>query len=185
VSGVRRTVSGVRRTVSGVRRPGTRSGIEGDEGQVMLLVLGYTVFALLLVTVVAAATSVHLTRHRLAGLADGAALDAADAIALARFYAAAAAGSGKTQDAPSPDPVPLSDASVRAAVDDHLALAADPLPFPAPTVGPGTGSPDGVTAQVTLTTTARLPILSTLLRPWADGVTVTVTSRARARTATP
>lgn len=155
----------------------TRPARRDDAGQVMLLVLGYAVLALLLVTVVAAATSVHLTRHRLVGLADGAALDAADAIDLGRFYARG----GRVDEA---GPVPLSDASVRAAVRDHLAAAAPGQPFPAPVVGPGTGSPDGVTAQVTLTTTARIPVVSSVLRGWADGVRVTVTARARARAAT-
>lgn len=161
----------------------------------MLLILGYAVVVLLLVTVVAAATSVHLTRHRLMGLADAAALDAADAIDTERFYtggataggaAAGGAGtSGRTPDGSeqpnAPDPVPLSDASVRSSVSGYLAVAAPLQPFPAPQVGPGTGTPDGVTAEVTLTTTARIPLVSAVLRPWADGVRVTVTARARAR----
>ncbi len=144
----------------------------------MLLILGYVVVALLLVTGVAGATAVHLTRHRLVGLADGAALDAADALDLGRFYAAtpgAAAGA-----AAADDPVPLTDASVRRSVTGYLAVAAPGQPFTGPVVGPGTGSPDGVTAQVTLTTTARVPIVSSVVRPWSDGVRVTVTSRARA-----
>lgn len=148
-----------------------------DDGQVMLLVLGYAVVTMLLVTVVAAATSVHLTRHRLVGLADGAALDAADALDIGGFYAPGRAGAA--------DPVPLSDATVRRSVEDYLGVAAGGQPFPRPVVGPGTGTPDGVTAQVTLTTTARIPIVSTVLRPWADGVRVTVTVRARARPGVP
>lgn len=168
----------------------------------MLLILGYTVVALLLVTVVAGATSVHLTRHRLAGVADGAALDAADALDLAGFYAAgddAAAqrqargqatgqggpGTSEGLDAASggpvlPPPVTLTDASVRASVADYLSVAGAGQPFPTPVVGPGTGTPDGVTAQVTLTTTARLPLVSSVLGRWASGVRVTVTARARA-----
>ncbi len=164
----------------------------------MLLILGYTVVALLLVTVVAGATSVHLTRHRLAGVADGAALDAADALDLASFYAAgddAAAqrqargqggpGTSEGLDAASggpvlPPPVTLTDASVRASVADYLSVAGAGQPFPTPVVGPGTGTPDGVTAQVTLTTTARLPLVSSVLGRWASGVRVTVTARARA-----
>ncbi|MBI4939473.1 MAG: hypothetical protein HY830_01850 [Actinobacteria bacterium] len=160
----------------------------------MLLILGYAVVVLLLVTVVAAATSVHLTRHRLMGLADAAALDAADAIDTERFYTGGAGGGGQTgggraagdsasrrTEQTTPDPVPLSDASVRASVSGYLAVAAPLQPFPAPQVGAGTGTPDGVTAQVTLTTTARIPLVSSVLRPWADGVRVTVTARARAR----
>ncbi len=150
-----------------------------DAGQVVLLVLGYAVVALLLMTVVVAATSVHLTRHRLMGLADGAALDAADALDLARFYGTGTVGSG--EGVAERGPVPLTDAGVRRSVADYLAVAAPAQPFPAPAVGAGTGTPDGVTAQVTLTTTARVPIVSAVLRPWSRGVRVTVTARARAR----
>ncbi len=158
----------------------------------MVLVLGYAVLSLLLVTVVVAATSVHLTRHRLTGLADGAALDAADALDVELFYAAGASAPGppgrdganagpRAAGAIAVDPVPLSDAGVRDSVAGYLEVAAAGGPLPAPVVGRGTGSPDGVTAQVTLTTTARIPLLSAVLRPWSDGVRVTVTARARAR----
>ncbi|WP_143448755.1 pilus assembly protein TadG-related protein [Kineosporia sp. A_224] len=164
---------------------GPRRRRADDEGQVTLLILGYAVVVLLLVTVVAAATSVHLTRHRLMGLADAAALDAADAIDTERFYTSGAGAGGPapggSEQQTAPDPVPLSDASVRASVTGYLAVAAPLQPFPAPQVGTGTGTPDGVTAEVTLTTTARIPLVSSVLRPWADGVRVTVTARARAR----
>jgi hypothetical protein len=152
----------------------------------MLLLLGYCVIALLLVSVIVAATSVHLTRHRLLAVADGAALDAADALDVDRFYAVGGAtgdqgggdraGGGGMQ---AGAPVLLSDASVRRSVSDYLPVAAADQPFPTPAVGPGTGSPDGVTAQVTLTTTARIPLMSGVLRPWAGGVRVSVTARAR------
>lgn len=145
----------------------------------MLLVLGYTVVVLLLVTVVAGATSVHLTRHRLMGLADAAALDAADALDVPAFYATGVRAGPRATSAT--DPVPLSDDSVRASVIEYLAVAAPLQSFPAPAVE--AGSPDGVTAQVTLTTTARIPLVSAVLRPWAGGVRVTVTARARAAVA--
>lgn len=144
----------------------------------MLLVLGYTVVVLLLVTVVAGATSVHLTRHRLMGLADAAALDAADALDVPAFYV-----TGVPEGTSATDPVPLGDASVRASVAAYLAVAAPLQSFPAPAVE--AGSPDGVTAQVTLTTTARIPLVSAVLRPWANGVRVSVTARARAAVRTP
>jgi Flp pilus assembly protein TadG len=157
----------------------------------MILVLGYAVLALLLVTVVVAATSVHLTRHRLMGVADGAALAAADALDTDQFYASSAPVAGaarrpgeRTGSATvglGADPVPLSDAGVRRSVADHLAVAASGQPFAVRSIDRGTGSPDGVTAQVRLTTTARIPIVSAVLRPWSDGIQVTVTARARAR----
>ena len=148
----------------------------------MLLVLGYTVVVLLLVTVVAGATSVHLTRHRLMAVADAAALDAADALDVPAFYTSGVAATSVDPQVPV-DPVPLSDASVRASVAQYLAVAAPLQSFPAPALGAGTGSPDGVTAQVTLTTTARIPLVSAVLRPWAGGLPVTVTARARAAVA--
>jgi hypothetical protein len=150
----------------------------------MLLILGYSVVALLLVTVVIAATQVHLTRHRLLGVADGAALDAADALDVDGFYRPGS-GPSAAPVAPSADPVTLSDASVRRSVEAYLSVAGVGQPFPAPVVGPGTGTPDGATAQVTLTTIARIPVVSTLLRPWSGGIRVTVTARARARVANP
>ena len=148
----------------------------------MLLVLGYTVVVLLLVTVVAGATSVHLTRHRLMAVADAAALDAADALDVPAFYTSGVAATSADPQVPV-DPVPLSDASVRASAAEYLAVAAPLQSFPAPALGAGTGSPDGVTAQVTLTTTARIPLVSAVLRPWAGGLPVTVTARARAAVA--
>ena len=51
-----------------------------DEGTIGILTLGFTVLALMLILVVSAATSVHLTRLRLTHLADELAEDAADAV---------------------------------------------------------------------------------------------------------
>ncbi len=50
-----------------------------DEGTIGILTLGFTVLALMLILVISAATSVHLTRLRLTHLADELAEDAADA----------------------------------------------------------------------------------------------------------
>jgi hypothetical protein len=157
----------------------------------MLLIIGYCVIALLLVTVVAAATSVHLTRHRLLAVADGAALDAADAVDDRRYFRLLAGSPDPPsgQGAPVPtrgaEPVPLTDASVRRSVTSYLSVAAAGQPFPAPAVLAGTGTPDGVTAQVRLSTIARIPVLSSVLRPWSGGIRVTVTARARAASTRP
>ncbi|GAB2675746.1 pilus assembly protein TadG-related protein [Thalassiella azotivora] len=153
-----------------VERPDGRGALRrGDEGQVLLLVIAYAAIALLLVTVVIGASAVHLERKRLLAVADAAALDAADALDEAALYDAGAAPQG----------VPITDASVRRAVEEHLAgnVAAQDLEGLA--VGSGTGTPDGRTAQVVLVARARVPIVSWVLEDWSDGVPLEVTARAR------
>lgn len=152
-----------------MRRRGT------DDGQITLLLLGYALITLALVLTVASATSVHLTRHRLLTLADGAALDAADALDRRRFYAEiGGAGPGPEQV------VALTTESVRAGVAGYLASAPAVAALDGVAVGEPTNTPDGFTAQVTLVARARLPLLPVLLGERA-GVTVQVTARARAR----
>ncbi|WP_098485523.1 hypothetical protein [Georgenia soli] len=142
----------------------------------MLLTLAFGVLVLALVLVVASASAVHIERKRLLALADGAAADAADAIDLAAYYATPAG---------SPDAatrVPLSDASVEAAVQEYLRASPPALvaEFERLRVAEPTGTPDGTTAQVTLTATARPPLVPWALLPWSDGVALRVTSTARA-----
>lgn len=142
----------------------------GDDGQVLLLILVYALIALALVTVVASASAVHLERKRLLAVADAAAADAADAVDLDAFY------TGGT----SPESgVPLTDASVRASVQDYLTLLGAPTRFEDLAVADGTGTPDGRTAQVRLTAVARPPLLTSVIDTFADGVRLDVTSRAR------
>ena len=145
----------------------------------MLLTLGFAVLVLTLVLVVASASAVHIERKRLLALTDSVAADAADAIDLDAYYSA---------DQPSGPPgaggttLPLSDATVRAAVEGYLATA------PAAVVGEfaglrvlePTGSPDGVTAEVTLGATVRPPLVPWVLAPWSDGIALRATSTARA-----
>lgn len=139
----------------------------------MLLTLVFGALVLTLVLVVASASAVHIERKRLLALADGAAADAADAVDVAAYYGAPA---GSTDGATR---VPLSDASVDAAVREYLGLA--PVgEFDGLRVAEPTGTPDGVTAQVTLTATARPPLIPWVLVPWSDGVALRVTSTARA-----
>ena len=146
-------------------------GRRDDDGQVLLLVLVYTVIAASLVLVVASASSVHLARKQLLSLADAAALDAADALDTGAFYA------GGAQPG---DGVPLTDASVRASVDEHVSLVAAAERFDSFAVAPGTGTPDGRTAEVTLVAVARIPLLPPVVEGWEDGVPLRVTARARA-----
>jgi hypothetical protein len=147
-----------------------------DQGQITLLVLVYALIVLAVLFTAASATAVHLARHRLLAVADGAALDAANALDRQRFYAEVG-GAG-----PAPDRViSLSAASVQASVQAYLLASPQAGHLDQAVVAEPTGSPDGSTAEVTLTTVARVPLLSTVTGDRAGGVTVRVTARARAR----
>jgi hypothetical protein len=157
--------------VTGVIVAGHGGRTRRDEGQIALLVLGYTLIALVLVSVVVGASAVHLTRHRLQTLADGAALDAADALDRSRFYSGGAVA--------GPAPVPVSDATVRAEASAFLAASGAGQRFSQLTLAGPTDTPDGLTARVSLSARARLPLVTSVLAPWARGITVTVTASAR------
>ncbi len=144
-----------------------------DEGRVLLLVLVYTLISAALVLVVTSAASVHLTRHRLQTVADAAALDAADALDATRFYRGGAGPDGA--------PVPLSSDTVADSVTAYLSASGAAGRFQDLAVAPSTGSPDGTTAEVTLVAVSPPPPAGRLLASWSDGVPVTVTGRARAR----
>lgn len=141
-----------------------------DDGQVLLLILVYALIAVALVTVVVSASAVHLQRKRLLSVADAAALDAADALDTGAFYAdGTAPGEG----------VPLTDASVRASVEEYVGLAGAPARFDGFAVAPSTGTSDGRTAEVTLVAVVRPPLLSSVISTFSDGVPLRVTARAR------
>lgn len=143
----------------------------------MLLIIVYTLIAFSLVTVVVGASAVHLARHRLLAVADAAALDAADALDRPGFYGAGgqSAGPGIGQRV-----VRLSDASVQDSVRRYLLDAGAQRHLPGLTVVDPTGTPDGSTAEVTLTAVIPLPLVSAVLAPWSDGVRIQVTAHARA-----
>ena len=144
----------------------------GDEGQVMLLSIAYGVLALLLVTAVVSATGIHLERKRLLALADLSALAAADAMDDPTYYAPTARDPGEGL-------VRLTPASVREAVDDHLAASPSSTRLTDVTVIEATTT-DGRTARVTLRATAHPALLSWATAPWSDGVVLQVTASARA-----
>ena len=145
-------------------RLGTR---HGETGQVTLLVLGFTVVAILLICGTVAVTSVQLSRMRLLDAADGAALDAADSLDLGAYQG----GLG--------DAVAVSDSTVRETASAYLAERPRPASLLRWELAPGTGSPDGETAVVRLTGQAHLPLVGELLDALGGSVTITVESRAR------
>lgn len=130
-----------------------------DEGSVMLLALGYAVIAIVLVLVCVDVTSLYLTQKRADAAADAAALAGADGFTLAV--------DGETVTAR------LTDAGVR----DQAAEILDAL---------GTarlveaGTPDGVSARVTVELTWHPPVL-TLFVPDGWRLESTATSRTALR----
>ena len=140
-----------------------------DDGQVAPLIVIDAVIAVALVLVGGAATELHLARTRLLALADAAALDAADALDEEAYYRdGVVPGQG----------VPLTDATVRDSAASLLGRLPAPVDLVALAVEDPTGSPDGLTAEVTLAAVVR----PALLPPWLGGaveVPLRVTSRAR------
>ena len=134
----------------------------------MLLSIGYTLLALLLVTVVVSATAVYLARKELLALADLAALEAADAMTVEDYY-----------DAGAPPGVRLDDDAVRAAVEDYLATAPRSGRLDDVTIVSATAV-DSRTASVTLHAVADVPLISVITAAWSDGVELQVTADARA-----
>jgi len=145
----------------------------GDDGQVMLLSLCFALVCLLLVTVVASATSVHLERKRLAALTDSLAIAAADELDLDAYYR------GEAPDPLQEGKVFLTDASVAAAVEEHLAAwPGEGRPEGLAVVRAAT--PDGRTAEVELRAVARPVLLTWVLAPWSDGIGLHAAASARA-----
>ena len=140
-----------------------------DDGQILIMLLGYVVIALMLVIVAVDVTAVHLARTQLLDAADAAALDAADAADASSVYR-----TGVDAD------VPLTTATVRSAATDYLSTYAPPSRVQDLRLDDVTGTPDGRTAVVELTATVRLPLLGPVVDAWRGGVTVTVRSQARA-----
>ena len=139
-----------------------------ERGSISLYLLGLAVVAMVLVAGTVAVTSAHLARIRLLDVADGAALDAADALDAAAYRG----GVGES--------VPLSSASVRERAASYVGSLERPRGVVAWRLDPATGSPDGRTAVVALTGEAELPMVGGTLRDLGVSITISVTSRARA-----
>lgn len=140
-----------------------------EEGQVSLLILGYTVMAILLIVGTVAVTTVQIARIRLYAISDAAALDAADAIDLSAYEAGV------------PDAVPVADRGVVEAASRYLGEAERPAGVTSWGLERGTGSPDGRSAVVRLRASIRLPFLGGVLDAVGGSVAVTVESRASAQ----
>lgn len=159
-------------TRAAIRRPGlyigTRLG-ERDAGQISVLILGLFVLTGVLVLGAIDVTAAQLARIRLLDTADSIALDAADALDEREAYEHGVQAQ-----------LALTDETVLSAAADHLGRTPKPGGISTWAVTGPTGSPDGATAVVTLTGHATLPMTGWFLESFGGGVTITVTSRARA-----
>ena len=139
-----------------------------DDGLISILMIGLTAIALTVIMAIVGVTSVQLSRIHLLDAADAAALDASDALAKEVVYSNGL-GAG----------VPLTDETVIGAASQHLDARTMPTRIERWALGPGTGTPDGRTAVVVLTGTARIPVVSPVLDTFGGGVRITATSTAR------
>lgn len=139
----------------------------GDTGQLMVLIIGFVLLALLLATVVAAASSVYIEHKKLLSLADGASVAAADSFTL-----------GQLQTVGGSPTAILTGARVRSAAVEFLDRSSASTRISGLAVGPGTGSPDGSTAVVVLSAAVHPPVVNFLV---PDGIRIEATSTARSR----
>ncbi|WP_284983696.1 pilus assembly protein TadG-related protein [Arthrobacter sp. efr-133-TYG-118] len=142
---------------------------EGEEGHLMVLTIGYVVIALLLATVVAAASAIYIEHKKLLSVADGASVAAADSYTLGQV----------DSGAETPWAV-LNSERVRSVTESYLSQNGAHSRFDQLAVARGTGSPDSATAEVVLSAVAHPPVVSFLL---PDGVPIEARSTARSRLA--
>lgn len=141
---------------------------ERERGQISLLILGFTVIALMLIIGAVDVTAVQLARTRLLDAADSAALDASDALDNRSAYAG---GLGSA--------VSISNDSVRQSAAQYLAVQPRPHGISSWVLVAGTGSPDGQTAVIRLRGVADIPIAAKVVAAFGGSVDITVESRAR------
>jgi hypothetical protein len=141
---------------------------QGDRGQISLLILGFTVIALMLIIGAVDATAVQLARSRLLDAADGAALESSGSLDRDSAYGGALRSS-----------VAITNSSVRESASEYLAVRPMPRGISSWVLTDGTGSPDGQTAVVRLRGTAEIPIVAPVVARFGGSVNITVESRAR------
>jgi hypothetical protein len=150
-----------------VRRP------TGDDGQIMILSIGFMVVVLLLVTAVVSATGIHVERKRLLAAADSIVVEAADELSTPEYFPAGPDGFAAT------GAIRLTDQDVRRAIDTYLAdNPAVAARFEGFQVLDAT-SDDGRSAHVRLGALARPALISWVTAPWSDGIALEAESSAR------
>ena len=148
-----------------VARRGLAGAPRGDDGQLVLLVLVYTLIAAALVTVVVDVSKVYLHRRSLVAAVDGAALAAANQPDLDAVYS----GAGRRV-------LPLSEEGARDAVEQYVAdgrLAARFDGFRIVEV-----STDGETVRVSFASTVRLPFVNVVVSRGGYDLDATASARS-------
>ncbi len=130
--------------------------VADDEGSVLLLTLGYVLLALAVLFVCVCATDLYIAQKRLDALADSAALAGADGFTLEV--------TGESVRAE------LSDAGVREQAEALIAA------LPGDATLAAASSPDGVSAQVTVTASWHPPLVSPFV---PDGIPLQATATSR------
>ncbi|OFI40076.1 hypothetical protein BIU82_01785 [Arthrobacter sp. SW1] len=133
----------------------------------MVLIIGFTLVALLLASVVAAVSAVYIEHKKLLSMADGASVAAADSYTL-----------GGTSEGSSRPAAVLTSERVRSVTESYLSRNNAYGRFDRLAVAGATGSRDSSSADVILTAVAHPPIVSFLL---PDGIPIEARSTARSR----
>jgi uncharacterized membrane protein len=133
-----------------------RAAVPDEDGTILPLVIGYVVLALAVVFVCVCATDLYLAQKRLDGLADAAALAAADG-----FTLEVEAGQPRAE-------------LTRAGVHDQAQALLTAAPSGATLVAAET--PDGVSARVTVASVWHPPLVSMFV---PDGVALEATATSR------
>lgn len=129
---------------------------DDEEGSILLLTLGYAVLALAVIFVCVCAIDLYIAQKRLDALADSAALAGADGFT-----------------------IQIDDESVRAELTDDGVLeqaAALLAAMPGEATLVGAGTPDGLSARVTVATAWHPPLFSPFI---PDGVPLEATGTSR------
>lgn len=149
-------------------RPRSSRRGQRERGQISLLILGFTVVALMLIVGGVDVTAVQLARTRLLDAADSAALDASDALDNGSAY-----GHGLRSA------IEVNTDTVRRSAAQYLVVQPRPHGISSWALVDGTGSPDGQTAVIRLRGTAEIPIAANVVAAFGGSVDITVESRAR------
>lgn len=149
------------------RQPDSAPPGRREDGQLMVLIIGYVLLGLLLATVVSAASSVYIEHKKLLSMADGASMAAAGSFTLGQLDTSSG----------SPTAV-LTSGRVRGAAVDYLSRNEAFARFSGLNVAPATGSPDGSTAVVVLSAAVHPPVVNFLV---PDGIRIEASSTARSR----